>query len=127
MLFQGSTVEVRAGSLAVSTSKGIAVQVGILSIKPAKAERTRFEVRQEAGVLQIVAREGSLAVSNGKDMVLVEPGQVLSQAADATAPSLPRVTSAVAPALIIGLLIAAGVAAGVGVAVGGDEVSPSAP
>jgi hypothetical protein len=51
----------------------------------------------------------------------------LSQAADAKAPSMPRATSAVAPALIIGLLIAAGVAAGVGVAVGSDVVSPSAP
>ena len=127
MLFEGSTVQMRAGSLAVSTSKSIAVQVGILSIKPAKAERTRFEIRHEAGVLQVVAREGSLSVSNGKDMVLLEAGQMLSQAADAKAPSMPRATSAVAPGLIIGLLIAAGVAAGVGVAVGSDEVSPSAP
>lgn len=127
VLFQGNTVQVQAGSLAVSTSRGMSVQVGILSVKPAKDEMSRFEVRNEAGVLQVVAREGSLSVSNGTDMVLVEPGQTLSQAADAKAPSMPRATSAVAPALIIGLAIAVGVAAAVGATVGSDEVSPAAP
>ena len=127
MLFQGNTVLVRTGSVAVATSKGLAVQVGNLSIKPAKAERTRFEIRDEAGTLLIVAREGSLSVSNGKDMVLVEPGQTLSQSADAKAPSMPRATSSMAPGLIIGLIIAAGVATGVGLLVGNDEVSPQAP
>lgn len=71
-------VELGCGGALVTTAKGASAQISDLTVSPARGERAKFEVTQVNGVIQIVAREGAVAVNNGGRTTRLEPGRMFS-------------------------------------------------
>ena len=60
--YQGSTVTLEHGGVTVSTSKSLATRAEDVTVSPASAALTEFEVRDVDGRVQIVARKGDLTI-----------------------------------------------------------------
>ena len=89
LVFSKSFVNVLCGSALVATNRGMAVRVSNLLVQPARGEQTRFQITQNEGQLQIIAREGALAIDNGAATTSLQPGRMLT--APATCMAAPYV------------------------------------
>ena len=78
LVFSKSFVNVLCGTALVSTSRGMPARVSNLLVQPARGTQTRFEISQNEGQLQIIAREGTLAIDNGATTTSLQPGRMLT-------------------------------------------------
>ena len=73
--YQGQTVSLEHGGIAVSTSKLLATRVGDVVVSPVASVWTEFEVRDVDGQVQIAARKGDLTISDGSGTTTLAQGQ----------------------------------------------------
>ncbi len=73
--FEGSSVRIAHGGIAVSTSRGVATTAGDVKIAPASKSWTQFDVVDVDGTVRIAARTGDVAVSDSKGTVTLAQGQ----------------------------------------------------
>jgi hypothetical protein len=78
LVFSKSFVNVLCGTALVSTSRGMSVRVSNLLVQPARGAQTRFQITQNEGQLQIIAREGTLAIDNGSTTSSLQAGRMLT-------------------------------------------------
>jgi hypothetical protein len=73
--FQGTSVDIQHGGVAVATSKSIVATAGDVKITPASNAWTEFNVVDTDGTVRIAARKGDLMIDDGKDVVTLAQGQ----------------------------------------------------
>ena len=78
LVFSKSFVNVLCGTAMIATSHGMAARVSNLLVQPARGAQTRFQIIQNEGQLQIIAREGALAIDNGAVTTSLQPGRMLT-------------------------------------------------
>jgi len=78
LVFSRSFVNVLCGTAMITTSRGMSARVSNLLVQPALGAQTRFEISQNEGQLQIIAREGTLAIDNGATTTSLQPGRMLT-------------------------------------------------
>ena len=78
LVFSKSFVNVLCGTAMIATSRGMSARVSNLLVQPARGAQTRFEISQNEGQLQIIAREGTLAIDNGVTTTSLQPGRMLT-------------------------------------------------
>ena len=78
LVFSKSFVNVLCGTAMVATSRGMSARVSNLLIQPVRGVQTRFQITQNEGQLQIIAREGTLAIDNGATTTALQPGRMLT-------------------------------------------------
>ena len=78
LVFSRSFVNVLCGTALVATSRGMSVRVSRLLVQPARGAQSRFEITQSEGQLQIIAREGTLAIDNGASTSALQAGRMLT-------------------------------------------------
>jgi hypothetical protein len=78
LVFSRNFVNVLCGTALVSTSRGMSVRVSNLLVQPARGAQARFQITQNEGQLQIIAREGTLAIDNGAASSSLQPGRMLT-------------------------------------------------
>jgi len=78
LVFSKSFVNVLCGTAMVATSRGMAARVSNLLVQPVRGVETRFQITQNEGQLQIIAREGTLAIDNGTTTTSLQPGRMLT-------------------------------------------------
>ena len=129
-------MSVGCGGVSVSTTKGMSVQAGSVTISPASEKTTKFEVMQSSKWLQVVVREGKIFIRNGdqSEPLALSPGNsfTLKSAGSCTPPpaAAPK-GQGMSNAKIIGISIGAGAAGLVGALVGTGfgrgHISPDVP
>jgi hypothetical protein len=62
--YDGSAVRLEHGGVTISSSKLMAIRAGNVTVSPAAAVWTEFEVRDVDGTVQIAARKGDLTISD---------------------------------------------------------------
>jgi hypothetical protein len=120
--FEGSTVRINHGGVAVSTSKQMGTTAGDVKVTPASNDWTEFNVTDFDGTVRIAARKGDLLVSDGQNTVTLPQGQETTR--DETTPDSSgkkkKKQQAGAPAAATGGILNSPWAIGAGaVAVGG--------
>jgi len=78
LVFSRSFVNVLCGTAVVATSRGMSVRVSNLLVQPARGAQARFQITQNEGQLQIIAREGTLAIDNGASTSSLQAGRMLT-------------------------------------------------
>jgi hypothetical protein len=78
LVFSRSCVNVLCGTAVVATSRGMSVRVGKLLVQPPRGTQARFQITQNEGQLQIIAREGTLAIDNGATTSALQAGRMLT-------------------------------------------------
>lgn len=73
--FEGSRVKLEHGGVTVSTSKLMSARAGLITVLPASAGLTEFEVRDVDGTVHITARKGDLTISDANGAALLAQGQ----------------------------------------------------
>lgn len=73
--YEGSRVKLEHGGLTVSTSKLMSARAGLVTVLPASAAPTEFELRDVDGTVYITARKGDLTISDGGGVALLAQGQ----------------------------------------------------
>jgi len=73
--FESNAVSVEHGTVTVATSNGMATHVGEVTVSPASANWTEFEVTDVNGTVQIMARKGDVNVNDGHNTTLLAQGQ----------------------------------------------------
>jgi hypothetical protein len=73
--FEGPAVEIEHGGVRVSTSRGMAALAGEVTIKPASASWTEFQVVDVDGQVQIAANKGDVTVQDSQGTTTVTQGQ----------------------------------------------------
>jgi hypothetical protein len=73
--FEGSRVKLEHGGVSVSTSKLMSARAGSITVLPASAGLTEFEVRDVDGTVRITSRKGDLTISDAKGATLLAQGQ----------------------------------------------------
>jgi hypothetical protein len=73
--FEGASLKVERGGVAVATSKGIATTVGDVRVVPAANAWTEFSVTDSDGTVKISARKGDLTITDDKGTELLAQGQ----------------------------------------------------
>ncbi len=73
--FEGSSLKVEHGGVAVSTSKGIATTAGEVRVAPVSNSWTEFNVTDVDGTVRIAARKGDLNVTDDNGTVTLAQGQ----------------------------------------------------
>jgi hypothetical protein len=73
--FEGSSVRIAHGGIAVSTSRGVATTAGDVKVAPTSKSWTQFDVIDVDGTVRIAARKGDVAVSDNKGTVTLAQGQ----------------------------------------------------
>lgn len=73
--FEGNAVSIEHGSVTIATSKGMATHVGDVTVSPASAKWTEFEVTDVNGSVQIMARKGDVNINDGQDTTTLAQGQ----------------------------------------------------
>jgi hypothetical protein len=73
--FEGPAVEIEHGGVRVTTSRGMAARAGEVTIKPAGAAWTEFQVVDVDGRVQIAANKGDVTVQDGQGTTTVAQGQ----------------------------------------------------
>lgn len=82
--FEGSSVRINHGGVAVSTSKQMGTTAGDVKVTPASNAWTEFNVTDFDGTVRIAARKGDLLISDGQNTVTLPQGQETTR--DETAP-----------------------------------------
>jgi hypothetical protein len=78
LVFSRSFVNVLCGTALVSTRRGLSVRVSNLLVQPPRDVPARFQITQNEGQLQIIAREGTLAIDNGATTSSLRAGRMLT-------------------------------------------------
>jgi hypothetical protein len=73
--FQGSSLKVEHGGVAVATSRGVATTAGDVRVAPASNSWTEFKVTDVDGTVRIAAKKGDLNVTDDSGTVLLAQGQ----------------------------------------------------
>jgi hypothetical protein len=73
--FEGSSLKVEHGGVAVSTSKRVATTAGEVHVSPVSSAWTEFNVTDVDGTVRIAAKKGDLDVTDGNGTVLLAQGQ----------------------------------------------------
>jgi len=73
--FEGSSLKIEHGGVAVSTSKGVATTAGDVKVAPASNAWTEFNVSDVDGTVRIAARKGDLTIFDGAQTVVLAQGQ----------------------------------------------------
>ncbi len=73
--FEGMSVRIEHGGVAVSTSKELATTAGDVKVTPASYSWTEFDVVDVDGTVRIAARKGDLTIFDGKETVTLAQGQ----------------------------------------------------
>jgi hypothetical protein len=73
--FEGESVELEHGGVTVSTSKKVSAVAGDVTVAPAGASWTEFNVVDTDGTVRIAARKGDLTVNYGKEVFTLQQGQ----------------------------------------------------
>ena len=73
--FANSAITLQHGGLSVSTSKSLSTRAGDVTIAPASAVWTEFDVKDTDGRVQIAARKGELTVSDNSGTTVLQEGQ----------------------------------------------------
>ncbi|HKF03897.1 MAG TPA: hypothetical protein VKB49_16370 [Candidatus Sulfotelmatobacter sp.] len=73
--FEGGSVRIDHGGVAVSTSKQMATTAGDVKVTPVSNSWTEFNVTDFDGTIRIAARKGDLFVSDGQNTVTLPQGQ----------------------------------------------------
>lgn len=73
--YEGPAVEIEHGGVRVTTSTGMAARAGDVTIKPASASWTEFQVVDVDGRVQIAANKGDVTVQDGQGTTTVTQGQ----------------------------------------------------
>ena len=71
--YEGSSIEVMAGSARISTTKGMAAQVGGLTITP-KDGSAKFDVINTGNQVVIESHSGALSIDDGKQVTMLAAG-----------------------------------------------------
>ena len=118
--FEGSAVQLEHGGVTVSTSKGMATRAGDVTVSPAAAVWTQFDVKDVDGNVQIVARKGDVTISDQSGTTTLPQGQQTTrEQSESQSNKKKRRAGAAAPAAGGGILDS-NVAIGIGLAaVGG--------
>lgn len=73
--YRSNAVELERGGVSITTSKALAAQIGSLTIRPAAAEWTEFQVTNSDGGVHIVATKGDLLLADEKGTSTLSAGQ----------------------------------------------------
>ena len=73
--YEGSSVKLERGGLAVSTSKLLATRAGDVTVSPSASAWTEFEVKDMGGKVLIAARKGDLTISDDAGTTTLAQGQ----------------------------------------------------
>jgi hypothetical protein len=73
--FEGASLKVEHGGVAVSTSKAMATTAGDVRVVPASNEWTEFNVTDTDGTVRIVARRGDLKITDDQGTTTLQQGQ----------------------------------------------------
>jgi hypothetical protein len=73
--YEGSTVNLRHGGVAVSTSKLLATRAGDVTVSPAASVWTEFKVKDVDGKVEIAAQKGDLIISDVSGTTALAQGQ----------------------------------------------------
>jgi hypothetical protein len=73
--YEGSTIKLEHGGVAISTSKLLATRAGDVKVSPVASVWTEFEVRDIDGKVQIAARKGDLTISDNAGTTTLAQGQ----------------------------------------------------
>jgi hypothetical protein len=73
--FEGNSVKLEHGAVAVSTSKAMATRTGQVTVTPSASVWTQFDVKNVDGQIQVTAHEGDLTVSDGAGTTTLAQGQ----------------------------------------------------
>jgi hypothetical protein len=73
--FEGVSLKVEHGGVAVSTSKGVAATAGDVIVSPTSSAWTEFNMSDVDGTVRIAARKGDVNVTDDKGTVLLAQGQ----------------------------------------------------
>ena len=85
--FESNAVSLEHGTVTVATSKGMATRVGDVTVSPASANWTEFEVTDVNGTVQIMARKGDVNVNDGQNTTTLAQGQQTTRDESQEAPS----------------------------------------
>ena len=73
--FEGNAVSIEHGTVTIATSRGMATHVGEVTVSPASANWTEFEVTDVNGTVQIMARKGDVTINDGQETTTLAQGQ----------------------------------------------------
>jgi hypothetical protein len=73
--YEGSTVNLEHGGVAISTSKLLATRAGDVTVSPAASVWTEFKVKDVDGTVQIAAQKGDLIISDINGTTALSQGQ----------------------------------------------------
>jgi hypothetical protein len=73
--FEGASLKVEHGGVAVSTSKGMATTAGDVRVAPASNAWTEFNVTDTDGTVRIAARKGDLTITDDQGTTTLQQGQ----------------------------------------------------
>jgi hypothetical protein len=77
--FQGASLSVERGGVAVATSKGVSAVAGDVHVAPVSGAWTEFNVSDTNGTVRIVASKGDLTVTDDKGSVTLPQGQTTTR------------------------------------------------
>jgi hypothetical protein len=133
--YQSSAVDVERGGISVATSKGVAARLGNLTIRPATADWTEFQVVEINGQARIRATKGELALVDENGTSSLSAGQettreVKQKRKKRAAGAPPTATGSILDsklALILGGAIIGGISIPYVILPDDDPISPNAP
>ncbi|HUK25578.1 MAG TPA: hypothetical protein VLV49_13435 [Terriglobales bacterium] len=73
--FDGSGVSIDHGTVSVATSKGMSTSAEDLTVAPASKAWTEFQVSDQDGKVQIMARKGNVSISDASGTTTLSEGQ----------------------------------------------------
>ena len=73
--FDGASLKVEHGGVAISTSKGVAASAGDVKVAPASNSWTEFNMTDVDGTVKIAARKGDLNVTDDNGTTTLAQGQ----------------------------------------------------
>jgi hypothetical protein len=73
--YDGSSLKLEHGGVAISTSKLLATRAGNVKVSPVATVWTEFEVRDVDGKVRIAARKGDLTISDNTGITTLAQGQ----------------------------------------------------
>jgi hypothetical protein len=73
--FEGASLKVEHGGVAISTSKGVAASAGDVKVAPASNSWTEFNMTDVDGTVKIAARKGDLNITDDNGTTTLAQGQ----------------------------------------------------
>jgi hypothetical protein len=73
--YQGDKIKIDRGGMTVTTSRGMAMQAGDVTIKPALNSQTEYEVTDSDGTLHVIAHKGDVLIADDTTTGTLPQGQ----------------------------------------------------